>query len=377
MTDLFDFFDAWEPLFKARKAKGLDKWAKLQPIAEKLAGKDVKAIAFTCAHPSHGEEPVKHLLGSVEGNLHFMLGYGNPKFHIAPYHWQIIDPNTTSEEAEETFARMHHPSNPVLWTRAGFDVGDEGDTAEGEAHPLAKQAKAQKDSDAARDAESVKAKSPTGSYTCVPSEGLVYGDHNGHVYRWDLIKDSFFSAMNPDPAEAMNAAAIQKSATSVRFRTAAPDLVRAAARQYRGEDFSPEVFPLIKSRVPGPGTIIRLETDTAESLFGVVTSNTVDFYGRDGERSEVRVFDRAYKSFDLTADGNVPPAALLGFVVKNFGVNASLLAEATQPTSFTPSTNSVFGEPTVGYDDVPAVYTEGLEKSICVQGDVLRVVVTS
>ncbi len=378
MTDLFSFFDAWEPLFKARKAKGLDKWAKLQPIAEKLQGKDVKAIAFTCSHPSHGGEPVRHLLGSVEGNLHFMLGYGNPKFHLAPYHWQIIDPNTTSEEADETFARMHHPSNPVLWSRSGIDVGDEGDTAEGEAHPMATQAKAKKTADDARAQESLKAQAPTGSYTCVPSEGLVYGDHNGHVYRWDLIKDSFFSAMNPEVAEAMNAAAVQKSHQSVRFYSGTPRDVRERARLYRGAAFDDDVFPLIKSRMAGPGSIVRLETNQSESAFGLVTPTTLEFYGRDGSPTEVKVFDRVYKSFDLLPNGNVPPAALLGFIVKNFKVNSALLNEVTQkskPVVVTTPT-SVEGEPTPGFEDVPAVYTEGLKKSISKGPDgVLRVIV--
>lgn len=378
MSDLFDFFDAWEPLFKARKAKGLDKWAKLQPIAEKLQGKDVKAIAFTCAHPSHAGEPVRHLLGSVEGNLHFMLGYGNPQFHLAPYHWQIIDPNTTADEAEETFSRMHHPANPVLWSRAGFDVGDEGDTAEGEPHPMAKQAKVKKTADEQRQSESLKAKSPTGSYTCVPSEGLVYGDHNGHVYRWDLLKDSFFSALNPEVSEAMNAAAIQKSHEVVRYQSVAPRAVRERARLYRGSEFADEVFPLIKSRMAGPGTIVRLETNQAESAFGLITPTTLEFYGRDGHPTEVKVFDRVYKSFDLLPNGNVPPASLLSFIVKNFRVHAALLSEVTQK-SIAPTVSesmTVEGEPTLGFDDVPAVYTEGVKKSISKGPDgVLRVIV--
>lgn len=370
MTDIFELFDAWEPLLKARKAKGLDKWAKLQPLAEKLAGKDVKAIAFTCAHPSHGGEPVKHLLGSVEGNLHFMLGYGNPKFHLAAYHWQVIDPNVTAEEAEEVFSRMKHPANPALWARAGIEAGDEGDAGEGAPHQASAQAKAVATATAARDAESIKAKSPTGSYTCVPSEGLVYGDHNGHVYRWDLIKDTFFSAMNPEVAEAMNASSVQKSHNAVSFRQATPDSVRLAARAYRGEDFDVGVFPLVKSRVPAPGTVVRLETNQAESMFGVITPNSIQFYGRDGASADVQVFDRTYKSFDLHPDGNVPPTALLGFVVKNFGVNASFLAEVTAPTTLVKAGKfAVMGEPTVGYEDVPAEYTEGLVKSIIVGND--------
>lgn len=375
--DVWSIFDAWEPLLKARKAKGLDQWAKLQPIAEQLAGKGVSAISFTCCHPSHSGEPVKHLLGSVEGNLHFMLGYGNPRFHVAPYHFQVIDPNTTPEEAAETFARVGNPANPALWARSGVtDVGDEGDTAAGEQHASAKQAKEKAAKDAAKAAESVPAKSPTGSYTCVPSEGLIYGDHNQHVYRWDLVKDSFFSAFNPEATEAMDAASIQKSQDVVRFRPTVPDTIRLEARKYRGDSFDPAVFYLVKSRCPAPGTIVPLESKQAETAYAVITPSTIDFYGRNGQPTEVKVFDRVYKSFDLTPDGNVPPAALLGFVVKTFGVNASLLSEVSSTsTALIKSDIAVAGEPTPGFEHVSADYVEGLNKSIAYNGDAIRVVV--
>lgn len=375
--NLFGFFDAWEPLFKARKAKGLDKWAKLQPLSEKLKGKDVKAISFTCCHPSHGGEPVKHLLGSVEGNLHFMLGYGNPNFHIAPYHWQIIDPNTTDSEAKETFSRIKHPANPALWSRAEFSVDDEGDLEEGEPHDTAKQKKSERKKEQSIAKEAVLAQSPTGSYTCIPSQGLVYSNSNGHVYRWDLIKDSFFSKFNPAASEAMNEAAIKKSNSTVRFLQSVPNAVRNRSKFYTGSDFEEEVFPLIKSRLPGPGTVVRLETERAESAFAVVSPTTIEFYNRDGTSAEVRVFDRVYKSFDLLPEGNVPPAALLGFVVKHFNINASLLSEVVQKSEYVSGEPSVVeGEPTLGFNDVPSVYTEGLKKSISKGPDgVLRVIV--
>lgn len=376
--NLFHFFDSWEPLFKARKAKGLDKWAKLQPLAEKLKGKDVKAISFTCCHPSHNGEPVKHLLGSVEGNLHFMLGYGNPNFHIAPYHWQIIDPNTTDEEASKTFRRIGHPANPSLWSNVEFDVEDEGDTEEGESHPTARNTKAKRIKERSLKSEALTAQSPTGSYTCVPSQGLIYGNHNGHVYRWDLIKDSFFSKFNPEVTEAMNAASVKKSNASLRFLSSIPSAVRSRANFFRGEEFDSAVFPLIKSRIPGPGTVVRLESDRAESAFAVVSPATVEFYSRDGKPAEVRVFDRFYKSFDIVPDGNVPPAALLNFVVKHFNINSNFLNQIIEKSSsYESGTPSIVeGEPTEGFDKVPSTYTEGLKKSISKGPDgVLRVTV--
>lgn len=374
--DAFSSFDAWEPLFKARKAKGLDKWSRLKNISEKLQGKDVKAISFTCAHPSHAGEPVRHLLGSVEGNLHFLLGYGNPRFHLAEYHWQIIDPNSTDEEASETYSRMRHPSNPVLWSKAGLDVGDEGDTAQGEPHPLAKKTKLKEQADAQRKAEEIRASTPTGEYVAYPSEGLVESLNNNQVYRWDLVKDTFFSSFNPELKEAMEASAVQKSQQQVVFREGVPDEIRRYAAQFRGEDFDLTVWPLVKSRMSAPGSVLKLETDTAERIYGIVTPARLEFYGRDAKPVEVSVFDRAYKSFDLIPDGNVPPAALSSFIVKHFRVNASMLAEIAKSSSeykVDRTPQYVEGEPSQGWDTIPAEYVD-LVKSVVIDGDTLRVV---
>ena len=330
--DLFKIFDSWEPIIKARKAKGLDKWEKLKPIAAKLQGKGIQAISFTCCHPSH-TEPVKHVLGSIEGNLHFLMGYANPNFHFAPYQVSILDPNIPLEDAEEAYKRLSHPSNPSLWAKAAFTAGPEGDLEEGQAHPQARKEKADKDKEQSRQEESVPAKSPTGSYTCVPSEGLVYGDHNGHVYRWDMAKDTFFSYFNPEATEVMNNAAISKSQSTLVFKSVVPEEVLSAAREYRGSDFTRDVWPLVKSKARKPGTILPLESEKGESLYGVITDSSLDFYSRGGERIAVTVFDRAYKSFDLTRDGNVPPASLLALVVNKFDVNEELLNEVLNTKS--------------------------------------------
>lgn len=379
MTSQHDYilsmFDAWEPLLKARKAKGLDKWERLQSVSDKLQGKDVKAISFTCAHPSHNGEPVKHLLGSVEGNLHFLLGYGNPQFHLAPYHWRIVDPNTTDDEAAEIFSKQRHPSNPVVWAAVGLDVADEGDLEEGQPHELAKQAKAKKTAADNRAAKAIKAASPTGSYTCYPDEGLVENDTTGHVYRWDLVKDTFFSAQNPQVVEAMENSSVQKSIAGVRFVSAPPDEVRAYARKYRGEDYAQDVWPLVKSRMPAPGSLLRLEANQAETIYGVVTPHSVEFYDRTASPVGVRLFDRTYKSFDLTQGGAVPPAGLLSFVVKHFNVNAALLQEVTSSVPLEKSFDMpsfVEGEPTAGFEDIAT--SETLSKHVVLDGDVLRVV---
>ena len=119
-------FDAWDELLKARKAKGLDNWAKLKHLAGKLAGKHGRHITFTCSHPKHGQTGDKHNLGSTEGNLHFLLGYGNPGFHLAPYHWQIIYPDLDEEEAVSFSAKQGHPSQPRLWEQGNLEMRRHG-----------------------------------------------------------------------------------------------------------------------------------------------------------------------------------------------------------------------------------------------------------
>lgn len=358
MKDIFDIFDSWEPLMKARKAKGLSQWDRLKNISEKLQGKNIKAISFTCAHPSHVGEPVRHLLGSIEGNLHFLLGYGNPSFHIAPYVWQCIDPNVTDEEAEEMSKRMSHPSNPVLWSKSGLDVGDEGDLEEGKPHELHTKAKQKASKDASRKSEEVKVKSPTGSYTCYPTEGLVYGDHNDHVYTWDLVKDSFFTAQNPQIVEVMEAAGVQKSFGVSKCVSGIPSKVTAYTAQFRGESYDTDVWPLVKSRLPVPGKVLKLESTRGETIYGVTTPTELRFFTREATPAEVQVFDRTYSSFDLTKSGNVPPAALLGFIAKHFRIDQNLLgsiANAVNPDMKV--IQILYGEPSLGWDDFPATGT--------------------
>lgn len=371
--DLFDKFDAWEPLFKARKAKGLDKWERLKNISEKLQGKDVRAISFTCAHPSHGGAAVKHLLGSVEGNLHFLLGYGNPKFHLAPYHWQIIDPNITDEEAVEMSARMNHPANVVLWSKSGLVAEDEGDISEGDPHgrKVTTATKKEKGSDG------IKVRSAAGVYICYPSEGLVYGEHNGHYYTFDLVKDTFFAAQNPEVVEAMSAADTLKSMNGVVFRTGIPSALRDYTRQFAGETFADEVWPLVKSKMPVPGKILKLENSYGETMFGVTTPTTLEFFDRAANKVSVQLFDRKYDHFDLVRDGNVPPASLFSLLNKHFKINKALLSEVTAPSKAVAVTKggvfSVEGTASPGWDDVPAD-GEDFQKAIVVDGDVLKVV---
>lgn len=328
MTTIFDHFDSWEPLFKARKAKGLDKWERLRSLSERLQGKGVKDISFTCCHPSHSN-PIKHVLGSVEGNLHFLLGYGNPDFHMAPYHWQVIDPNLTDEEAKEMHSRISHPGNPKMWKTVTLPTDDEGDIAEGSPHPERKIAKDKAKAEAENRKGAIVVESAAGTYVCLPRTQMVYGMESRHSYTWPLVKDTFFAKRHPEVAEAMESAEISKSRRSVVYTLGIPENVKRDALSFKGQAFAESVWPLVKSRFHKPGKILTLENNEGATLYGVVTDRSIQFYNKDGSPALVKAFDRDYVKFELS-NGGTPPAVLFSFLRKHVDLREDLLQEATE-----------------------------------------------
>lgn len=304
-----------ETLSKARKAKGLAKWDKLQPLSERLQGKTAKDITFTCCHPSHATL-TRHTLGSSDGNLHFLLGYANPGFHVADYHWQVIDPNATEN------VERKNPTNPAFWNLE--PVGDEGDLVEGK--PCAVHAKQSqlKQKEASRTEEAIKVKQATATYTCYPSEQLVVQTQNNHTYSWDLLKDSFFSAQNVEAAQAMNAVGVVKSLNKLTFRQSIPENLRELRTKLKQCDFEEDVWPLVKSRMK-PGQILELDTDTGETLYGLVSQSSLSFFSRSGDPALIKAFDRSYDHFDLTLDGNVSPAVLISLLDKHVNLCLDLV----------------------------------------------------
>ena len=58
--ELFKSFDAWEALYKARKAKGLSKWEQLSHIAEKLEGIECPHVKRTLKLTAGRVIPMEH-----------------------------------------------------------------------------------------------------------------------------------------------------------------------------------------------------------------------------------------------------------------------------------------------------------------------------
>ncbi len=341
-------------------------------MAEKLKGKKHSDINHTPAYTN--KDGQKSPLGSVEGNLHFLLGYGNPGFHLASYHWQIMDPNLDDEAAEELHRVKGHPSRPELWKQAGLEDTPEGDLELGMPHPAAVAAQEQ----AKREQEGIRVAVGAGVYLAVPSEGLVYGEHNGHVYTWDVVKDSFIAAMNPTLVEAMDAAQEEERAEKSvsTFGPVIPDMVKHRLPNVRTYTF--DVYPLVKSMFPEPGSVISIDTPTRETLYGVVSDHDIKFYDRVGAEITIRAYDRTYKSFDLRRGGDVHPSVLYNFGVHCLGLNRDDLGEyASSHREIQTSPFIVKGIPSPGFDDVPATQEqlEALRKVVLVEGDTYRLII--
>ena len=326
---MISVFDSWEPMLKARKAKGLGRWKKLESIAGFLQGKKAEHITFTCSHPAHGGEPVKHVLGSTTGNLHFLMGYGNPGFSLAPYHWLIIDPNLDEKEVKS----LAHPSRPEFWKTSGLELTPEGDSEEGKPHPQSKKVLESSERKDKLQNEAVRASNGYREYLGVPSLGLVFGLNNSQAYRWDLIKDSFFSVTNPEFKDAMNAAE--------------DELETTAKGSYLGE-FAEDVYPVVSQRFPKPGSVIPLQTRNGV-INGVVTKKSIDFYDIDGAPTQVLLFDTVKKSIDLCVDGTTHPDIIANFAINILGLETQEIVDSS----------IVKGYPSDGYEDVSPSQPKG------------------
>lgn len=321
-----DLFDSWEPIAKARKPIGLENWKRLSHMAEQMKGKKAADLTFTSSYPGH--EGQKKLLGSIEGNLHFLLGYGNPGFHMAPYHWMVIDPNLSEEDALILHRTKGHPSRPELWERAELEVTDEGDMIDGQPHPSVADVRHMREIALAKKEESITVTSGAGRYIAIPSEGLIYGRHNSCVYAWEMVRESFFAAANPEMSEKMNEAADAREEMeehlSKALESPIPEQVRHFASNYAGEDFEKEVYSLVKSHYPAPSSTIPVESETGETLYGVVTTKSIDFYDRQGLPVNIMVYDLPFASFDLTKGGNIYSSVIHSFGVDYLGICPSL-----------------------------------------------------
>lgn len=328
-------FEAWDPIVKARKAKGLENWKRLEHVADRLTGKKMPDITFTSSHPMYNGEKVKHTLGSSTGNMHFLMGYVNPGFHVAPYHWQIIDPYLTDEEV----AGKQHPARPDLWKQSGLPTEPEGDLTAGEPHPTFKKVAKQQADAMTIKREAVFAKAGYGRYIGIPSMGIVFCPMNRKMYSWDIVRGSFLTATNPRFYEEMEAARSESLDSQEFIDKSINQYVLNEALKHIGKSLSSKSYEIVKQVMPCPGSIIDMD-----DAYGVVSETDVKFMSKStGNPLKVDIFDKSVTSLNFT--GEQHPSVVLNFLEEYLGVTREDI-QGTVSKAYNNEPTVVLGEAT-------------------------------
>ena len=137
------------------------------------------------------------------------------------------------------------------------------------------------------------------------------------------------------------------------------------------DEFSDEVYPLVKSLFPGPGSVVLLGLAT-ETVYGVVGTGAIEFFDEGGHAVAASVYDQECHTLDLTKGGDTHPSVLYNFSVNYLGMDGDhfvsfLQAEAPPLERSLPPV--VEGGPSYGYEAFPAGYDENVKKSVVVGED--------
>lgn len=358
-----DVFTSWKPLLtKARKAKGLSKWKKLQHLAHKLENKQISSIKFTAVDPSTGDTST-HILGSVEGNQKFLLGYVNPGFHIAAYHWQVVDPSLSDEDAELIHKQKGHPAIPQFWYSNNLPGNLlEGDTEEGSPHPSFTEEKRRKAQKELEEKSIVK----VDRYEVDVLEGLVNDKQYGAVYAWDLVQATYPTSTNEDLEKIMEENEVEKALDSLAYIPPYGERLEELRKSYSEREWDPDVYPLVQSTFPLPGSLVTL----GKGLYGLLTSTSIEFYDEQGFSTPISLFGEEVISLDLRKGGATFPSVILNLATEYMGVDKDTLlsfssSETSEEEELPPC---VKGLPTPGIS-----YVESSERDLTVIDGILRV----
>lgn len=295
---LFDVFTAWEPIFKSSKAEQITR------LAELLNNTEADDITFTAIDFEGNTK--EYVLGSIEGNSKFLLGYLNPGFRLRPYHFVMIDPNITDEEAQKMMDERGHPANPRFWAEAGVEPFFEGPD-DGTPHPSVSQ-----NMEAEEDASfefTFKGK----SYMADPDNQLVYCLSDEKVYHWSLLRNTFFASQNPELVQLMDLYKLTKLISEIP--------VLKEAEVIKGMQWSDDVLPLVKGVLPKPGSVVKLENDT----FGVIYPSHVLISDKNGISKSINMSGTSVDSISLSPESGVGSVLLLDFMKNYFNVDVSAL----------------------------------------------------
>ncbi len=272
--------DGWEQLAKSEiGAKAV------QELAESLLANPnrIEKLAYTCMHPEH-QRMEKHLLGSVEGNMHFLMGYANPAFAVAPYHYKAINPLLTDNEAALLCKSQGNPSR----------MKEQDLPAEGEVSSTTK-------------------KFGASAYSF--SEGMVQCQKMKSTYAAELLPISYLPTVS-----------VEKSTDAPEVTVdVIPDLVKSLCMDIPDTTFDENVYTFIKSTFPSPSSCVQLSYQSGGDVYAIIDSSSVKFYNKVGERTGIEVFSKRYTELDLLRDGNTHPSILLNFAEKKLGIATDLV----------------------------------------------------
>lgn len=294
----FEIFTAWSPLLKSHSEQ-------ITNVANILADKSGKDITFTAIDMAGNLE--EFVLGTIEGNSKFLLGYCNPGFKLCPYHFVILDPNITEDEAQKLYDERGHPANPRFWAEFDIEPFAEGDD---EGTPHSSFSSEGSDSTDSSFEFSFKGQ----SYIADPENQLVYSQSEDKVYHWNLLRNTYFSSQNPELYGLMELHKVVKQLTL--------SPVEETASVNKGFDWHNEVLPLVKGVLPRPGSVIKVETDT----FGIITTDSIEFTNKQGVAKSINILDNSVTDISLTTDG-VGTVILLKFLEKYLHVDVKALEQ--------------------------------------------------
>lgn len=194
-------------------------------------------------------------------------------------------------------------------------------------------------------------------YVAVPTRQEVHAK-NGSVYKWSFLSEGPLAGSNPFLSRVMNQMAPRRPVLIPHFDI--PEAVVTISHDaVPSEDpmecmFAAEVFQLVKDHFPRPGSVVPLGIIKGDKVFAVVTDRSLDFYTENGQDTFFPAADGMYYAyFDLTGK-ETPAIVLLSFINLFMShIDTTPLEQQIQQQEDVKS-EVLYGEPTPGFEDVPA-----------------------
>lgn len=286
-----EFFTAWDILTKSMSHK-----ERTLVVSQLLADKTAQDITFT-AIDADGNL-AQYVLGTIEGNLKFLLGYVNPGFYFAPYHLQVMDPSLPDDMAKSIYKAKGHPSLMEFWSASGTPPFAEGDLKDGKPHPDALVVPKQDNV--------FKFKFRGKKYEANPDTQLVTCITTGHTYAWALVQNTFLSSQVPEIALHM-----EPLSEKIEKKLPYPANLQTIVNSVKGQEYGDDVYPLVKSYFPPPGSIIKIQ----DEQYALFWPRSIHIFDSSGVQEDIRMWDRSASDgmIEITKSGSVFPCVILNF----------------------------------------------------------------